>query len=749
VNKVTANDISLATSSETDVGYGQLFGILLRRRFWFLSVFAGSLLIAALFALVHKTDYESSMQLLVEPNYQGQGKQLEIGLDRTQQSTDTSIDRDYATQINLMRSSGLIGKAIQSLKSTYPDLELAKLQKTLTLTQVVEKAAGNEIKTKIFEVKYTDTDPVKAQKFLLALQKVYRDYNLKQQKLRLDEGLALLNKQLPEARRDVAAAEGDLETFRKQHNLVDPLEHAKAISAALDQAQREREGLQAEFEQKLAQYNTIQQQVGYSFDEAVIAAQLSQSTRYQNVLDKLQQTDLVLATQRSLYKDADPTVQTLLDQRQNELTVLQEAVGQVLGASSVGGASAERLLSTGQLSPTDVALVNQLVATRTDLAGLEARDQSLVNTEQQLSDELNQLPNLIGEFNRLQPEVEISRETLQKLLEVRQELSVELARGGFNWQLVEAPQLGEPVGLGFAKILLLGGVVGLFLGGIAAFIREALDNSIHTSDQLKQSTALPLLGVIPDLASSKMSRFMIFSGQSSVSDADSVSEILDSPVFQESLNLIYKNIYLQNPKLKSLAITSAVPNEGKSTLALGLALSAARSHQKVLLIDADLRCPTLHQHLNLPNETGLSTLLSELQAGKLRRAPQQKVSLSGASIDVITAGSIPTDPVKLLSSQTLKQLIASAQNRYDLVLLDTSPVLGLVDAVQVGSFSEGVVMIERISLVTQAELTQAVTTLKPLNVLGIVANGAGEPKRLYRLPGEQNGNTPFQALNVR
>ena len=742
MNKVALNEINLSTSSEADIGYGQLFGILLRRRFWFLGVFAGALLVSVIFALVHKADYQSSMRLLVEPNYQGQGKQLDIGAART---ADISVDQDYATQINLMRSSELIGKAVRSLKIAYPNADLAEFQKALTLTQVVEKGSGSGVTTKIFEVTCVGSDPVKTQKFLLALQAVYRDYNLQQQKLRLDEGLALLNKQLPEVRRGVASAEGKLEDFRKQHNLVDPLEQAKSISDALDKTQRERESIRAEFEQKLAQYQTIQNQVGYSFNEAVLAARLSQSSRFQNVLNKLQETDLALATQRSIFTDADPSVQTVLDQRQNELAVLQQEASRVLGETPVGsGVSAQSLLATEQLSPTDIDLINQLVATRTDLAGLEARDQSLASIEQQLSDELNQLPNLIAEFNRLQPEVEINRETLQKLLGVRQDLSIELARGGFKWQLVEAPQLGDPVGLGFAKILLLGGVVGIFLGGIAAFVGEALDNSIHTSDQLKQSTALPLLGIIPDLTSSKLPRFAIFSGQSGLSESAPTAEILDSSVFQESLNLIYKNIYLQNPNLKSLAITSAVPGEGKSTLALGLALSAARSHQRVLLIDADLRHPTLHQYLNLSNETGLSSLLS----GEMHRSQRREVSLSGASIDVITAGAVPHDPVKLLSSQALKRLITAAQDRYDLVLLDTSPVLGLVDAVQVGSFSEGVVMIERISRITQTELTQAVTMLKPLNVLGIVANGAGEPKRLYSSLAEQNGSAPVRALIV-
>lgn len=743
MNKAAINEGNF-TASEADMGYGQLFGILLRRRFWFLGVLAVALLAATGLGLTRKPAYQSSMQLLVEPNYKD--KQLNVGLEKA--SSDSSVD-DYATQINLMRSSQLVKKAINSLQATYPELSVDSVQNSLTLTQVVEKIGGNQNRTKIFSVKYVADDPVKAQKVLLALQKVYREYNLQQQKLRLDEGLEFLNRQVPEARRKVAAAEGALEQFRKQQNVIDPSQQADTMVASLEQVQRERDSLRAEFEQNLAQYRTIQQRLGYSLDESLIAARLSQSSRYQNLLDSLQTTDLSLAQQRSVYKDSDPTIQTLQDKRSNELSLLQEEIGRILGGMSAQvGSSAEALRSAGQLGSTDLDLVNQLVTTRTTLAGLQARDESLTQTQQKLVNELNQFPSLIAEYERLQPEVALNRATLQKLLEVRQEVGIELARGGFNWQLVEPPQEGSSIGLSFSKYVLLGGVLGVLLGGVAAFAREAMDNAVHTSEQLQQSTALPLLGTIPDLSPSRVNRFSLLMRQSDAGDSTSISSMFNSPIFQESLNLIYKNIRLQHPTVKSLVITSAVAGEGKTTLALGLALSAARAHQRVLLIDADLRRPSLHERLNLPNHTGLASIL----AGEVDRAQRREISLGNATIDVITAGPATMDPVKLLSSPDLKKLIASAEHRYDWIVLDAPPAVGLVDAVQIGSCCQGVVMIERISRVTQADLTQAVMVLKPLNVMGIVANGAGELKSPYPLPyastGGQNGNhVSLQPLN--
>ncbi len=108
-------------------------------------------------------------------------------------------------------------------------------------------------------------------------------------------------------------------------------------------------------------------------------------------------------------------------------------------------------------------------------------------------------------------------------------------------------------------------------------------------------------------------------------------------------------------------VTSAIAGEGKSTLALGLALSAARLHQRVLLIDADLRHPNLHQILNLPNEQGLSTLL-ESDATVPNHTGIQS---SGAYIDILTAGPIPTDSANLLSSQRMQELMAKFEDTYD------------------------------------------------------------------------------------
>ena len=727
-------------AAETEVGYGQLFAVLLRRRFWLLGVFCGVFSTAILITLLVKPTYKSSMQLLVEPNYPKREKIAEEKSTDFPESKDQA-DLNYATQLNLMRSPMFFEKAIELLSPKYPDIDEKDLEKNLSLTQVVE-SGSSKTSTRIFQLVYTSNDAIKTRKVLETFQKLYQDYNLEQQKLRLTTGLAFINEELPTTRESVTQAERELEQFRKNQNLIDPEEQAKAVSTALNDVEEERRKTRTEYQETQTRFTAVQEQLARSPQKALTSSRLSQSERYQTLLNELQKTQLALEEQRATFTDADPRVQKLIDQHQRQRALLQEEAERVLGEVPAQlNLTGKDLLTEGQLGEIDQKLASQVVELQTSLQGLRARDQSLAKIEQQLRAELDRFPKIIAEYNPLQPEIETRREALKQLLERRQELGFEIAQGGFNWQVVEAPRRGKKIAPKPKQNLLLGIVAGLFLGGVAAFVREALDDAVHSSDALKKQVALPLLGIIPELPSSEANWSLTnLPFRKPQVTTPSILQIPFWPPFRESLDLIYKNIQLLNPssRLSSLVVTSTLPGEGKSTLVFGLALSAARLHQRVLLIDADLRRPSLHQQLNLPNQQGLSTLLS----GDATLPNPHRISLSGSNIDVLTAGPTPTDPVKLLSSPRMGELMRAFEQTYDLILLDTPPVLGMVDAIQIASFCSGVVMVGRLDRVTQSELMEATAMLSQLNVIGVVANGASRPTNSYVAQAEQNGSKP-------
>lgn len=711
---------------EPEPGYGQMFAVFVRRFPWFLLVFLGSSAIALIITLRTSPTFRSTMQLLVEPNYQGK---KETGGVETQ-FTDANIVIDTATQLNLMQSSGLIQKAVDKLKSEYPDITVVEIRQSLVLNQIRSKE--DNLATKIFQVDYTDNDPQKTQKVLTAIRQVYVEYNKQQQDTRLQKGLQVIREQLRKATDEVNTSEANLQRFRRNQNLIDPESQAKAIETALHEVQLERQKTRSEYKEAIAKLTSLQEQLNRSPQNALVSSRLSQSTRYQGLLNEIQKTELALAQERLRFTDDTPSVQKLQEQLQSQKELLQKEVSRTLGGQSTTNfVAGDNLLEQGQLGEIDLNLTGQLVETQTTIVSLSARDQTLAQKENELRTELKRFPSLLAYYNRILPQLKFSRERLEQLLRAEQQLRQELSKGGFNWEVVEEPQIGLKTGPNLQQNLLLGGVVGLMLGGIAAFIREASDDSVHTTAELEKQFPLPLLGSTPKLpvAKPKESVIKLPFGKPDIPSPWTVQVLQASPRW-ESLDLIYKNIELFNnvADLKSLMVTSALPDEGKSALALGLAMSAARLHKRVLLIDANLRDPNLHKQLNLPNEQGLSTLL----ANDITLPNQIGIQYSGSSyIDILTAGPIPTDPANLLSSPRMMQLMAAFEENYDLVLIDAPSVLGLVDAMLTASSCRSVVMVASMGRVTRTQLSQATAMLSKLNLIGVVANGVSNSDSAY------------------
>jgi capsular exopolysaccharide synthesis family protein len=715
-------------AADSEPGYGQLFAVLIRRFPWFLIVFLAS--VGAGYYVYRKTppSYKSSMDLLVEQNYQGKAEGT--GLEKNQ-FTDSNVKIDTATQLNLMRSSSLIKQAVEKLKPEYPEITVKDIKSSLSLKQVRSK--DDDIATKIFQVEYTAKDPNKTQRVLEAIREVYLDFNKEQQEKRLKNGLKVIREQKNKVTDELNKAESQLLRFRNSQNLTDPQTQAQAYETALNNIQQERRTTHNQYKEAQARLDSLQKQLKRTPQKALVSSRLSQSTRYQSLLNEIQKTELAIAQANLRFTAQHPDVLKLKEQLAEQKQLLQQEVGRALGGSNVDASDVNtgQLLSQGQLSQTDLNLASTLVETQTNLFALAARDQSLAEKEIQLQQELTKFPRLLAEYNRLQPQVQRSRDRLQELLTAEQEVEQELDKGGFNWEVVEEPQEGDYLGPNLQQNLLLGGVVGLMLGGIAAFAREAGDDAVRTTAELEKQFAIPLLGTTPKLpaAKTKESVFKLPFGKPEVL-APWTIQVLQSPPRWESLDLIYKNIELLNSvsAFKSLMITSALPDEGKSALALGLAMSAARLHKKVLLIDANLRDPSVHKHLNLPNEQGLSTLLTSDVA-----LPNQiTLQSSGSSyIDILTAGPVPEDPANLLSSPRMEELMMAFEENYDLVILDGSAVLGLVDALLTASTCRGVIMVASIGGVTRTQLAQATAMLGKLNLLGVVANGVSKTGYSY------------------
>jgi capsular exopolysaccharide synthesis family protein len=161
---------------------------------------------------------------------------------------------------------------------------------------------------------------------------------------------------------------------------------------------------------------------------------------------------------------------------------------------------------------------------------------------------------------------------------------------------------------------------------------------------------------------------------------------------------------------------------GKSTTAIYLAQAAAALGQRVLLVDADLRLPQLHNRLELDNVYGLSTIISS----DLDFERVVQTSLLDSNLSILTSGQVPPDPTKLLSSRKMQNLMEQFKAVYDLIIYDMPPILGLADVKLLALRTDGVVMVVGLDKTKTSAITQALEALKPssIQILGAVANGS-------------------------
>jgi len=707
---------------EKDPGYGKIFAVLSRRRFWLLGGLSLGLVIAVFMNISSKPKYTSTMRLLVESTYRSNANA------NSSSFIDSNVQIDYATQLSLLQSSTLFQKAATLLNDKYPGLTGAELR-SLKIDMLVDPEKNP---TKIVEVQYTALDPVKTQDVLKAFQKVYTDYNREQQEKRLQKGLAGIDEQVSKVSQSISEASAAIEVFRRKNNIFDATQRVTEVTTALSGIEQQQRSTKLDYEQAITRLESLQQNLSLSAQDAVLVTRLNQSPRYQALVLEMQGIEVALNREKARFQSTNPIVEALELRFKQQQVSLEEERRSIFGDADSSNSSK---WNGDQLSAIDIGLANQIVETQTQINLLQSRLDSLSSQEQNLRTEIKQLPKLLGEYETLIPKLKVQQDTLETLLKNRQDLSLEITRGGFDWQVVEEPTLGfTDAANSLRQNLLLGVVAGLFIGGLAAFIRDMQDDTMHTYNDLEQQiSSLSLLGMTPQYlqAEETSSNFLpqFLKGQS-VSPL--TVEIVQWLPFRESLDVIYKNIqlnsYSQEAIVRSIVVTSALPNEGKSTIALGLATSAARLHKRVLLIDADMRSPSLHKQLNLPNERGLSTLL----ASKGSVDSRDVIQSSNSAIDILTAGPIPSDSVTLLSSEWLQKLISNFEQDYDIVIIDSPPILGTVDTIQIASCSGGVVAVARIDRITRSEFSQAISVLQKLNLIGVVANAVKELPHTYK-----------------
>ena len=260
----------------------------------------------------------------------------------------------------------------------------------------------------------------------------------------------------------------------------------------------------------------------------------------------------------------------------------------------------------------------------------------------------------------------------------------------------------------YEQNVLIGAVAGLGLVYLAIFLRRALDQRIRTRDDATKATGASILGVLP--VSDDLNEDNIVNGNT------------DDHIAQESIRQLRTNLRFVNVDTppRSFIVTSAVPGEGKSTVSLALARAMADAGSPVILIDADLRRPTVAKKLKLDAKVGLTQVL----AGQVEIANAVH-QLGDSNLFVLPAGRIPPNPSELLGSDKMRQLINELSEEF-IVVVDVPPLLPVTDASLLSHSVDGVILVGSIGRSHREQMTEAASILKKVNanLFGMVLNRA-------------------------
>jgi capsular exopolysaccharide synthesis family protein len=300
-------------------------------------------------------------------------------------------------------------------------------------------------------------------------------------------------------------------------------------------------------------------------------------------------------------------------------------------------------------------------------------------------------------YNTILREVESNRDLYKDLLDQLKKVGIAGNVDNNNISIID--KAGVPYKKykpNFKTNLTFGLLLGLLLGMGAVFLREFMDDSVKNPDELERLTGLPVLGMLPALKSLSPRSIALQTYHEPKSPlAEAIRSLRTSLRFST-----------REGAPKSTFITSSAAGEGKSSIALNLATAYSQAGNKVLIIDADLRNPTLHKLFKLENYEGLTNYLA---GGGSSSDISQPTMIK--NLYTITSGPIPPDPVELLSGQRMGTLLSNSSADFDYIIIDGPPVLGLADALVISGLCDATIV------AVEAGKTRKVTLMKSLKRL--------------------------------
>lgn len=603
------------------------------------------------------------------------------------------------TETEIIKSIPVIETTIQRINRQYnrPILSTTELfLKNLTIKVV--KGAD------ILEISYKYTDPKIAAAVVNELVTVYLEENLSSKKSDTILARKFIENQLPKAELVVRQAESQLADFKRKNQVVSLQEEANKAVDVIANLQLRIDETQSQLANIQSQSQVISQQLGMNPQQALLITSVSQVSGVQDILREIQQLESQLASKRTSLQEKHPEIISLKQKIISLNKLIKNRTVQVLGNYQLSG---KNQVQIGNLQQQ---LSSRLVELESNRIGLASQADTLLKLQLSYKQRLNNLPKLEEKQRQLERKLQAAQSTYSLLLQKLQESRIAENQNLGNASVISTAQIPDKPATSVLISYLSSALLAMLAGLVTIYILEVQDKTIKTVEEAQDLLGFNVLTVLPKVAksvknNSHINRFLIrdFPGS----------------YLSESYRILrsHLNFINNDHQIKTIVVTSAVPQEGKSTVAANLAMIMAQSNRKVLLIDANLQHPTQHLVWDLMNQQGLSNIIM----GNMDINDNIHVDQVMANLDVVTAGIFPHH-TSVLDSQKMTDLITNFSREYDLIIIDTPAMNMTADAAILGQIADGILLVVRLGVVDAINAIAAKELLSKSgqNVLGQV-----------------------------
>ncbi len=639
--------------------------------------------------------YKSSIQVLIERD-NGPGLLEKVGLRYDPQFQET--------QYQIIKSRNVIERVVRqlhldiqykdalskhgwftSVKNMLGDKSPQVAQHDQLVQKIVSRIVKNlEVEpgknSHIASISYYDPDPEMSRRIVEAIAQAYKD-ELLEMKIQNDNySLVKLSQKANEEKKKLEKLEQALQQFVRDSDVITVENKVAVIPQKLNDFGKQLADAQARRAELEEQY---QQVISRKGDVAALEALplFASNPTLRLLQNKLLEVDKKLAELSKKYGPKHPKMIKAMHERKVLLDEKNKEIRKIIELAK-----------------------NNLALARASEEGMKRVLQAAKQDTQKLNEQLVR-------YHALEREVETSRVLYDALIKTIKEQGVTQDLQKVKvWVVEKAITPDKPAKPKKILNLLLAVILGS-LGGIGlAFLVEYFDNTIGTPEELESRFQVPVLGVIEDISQAdnkEVKKYLYKQPHSS---------------FSENLKMIRSLVLLSAPDHppKSILLTSSIPSEGKTTITVNFAKTLAMQGGRVVVLDGDLRNPSLHDVFGVEDHKGLSSYLAGTAELKTILQPCSPL------IDVIPAGQIPPNPSELLGSKKMKELLAAMEKEYDFVLLDSAPLLSVTDSLTLAAMTDGTILITQVGRTSNDMLKSSLKRLHSIDasILGIIMNRA-------------------------